>query len=68
MVRLELPVLSLPDIYAALLYYLAYRDELRAYLNQRRAEAHEFQAANMARSGQGAVRERLIARLKHDEH
>src|SRR5512135_2748314 len=66
-VQIELPVLNLPDIYAALSYYLTHREALRAYLNDRRAEADQLRAEVIASSGQSLLRDRLMARLQHDE-
>jgi uncharacterized protein (DUF433 family) len=66
-IQIELPVLDLPDIYAALSYYLNHREQLRAYLDEQRAEADQLQAGVIARSGQNLLRERLLARLERGE-
>ena len=54
-IQIELPVLTLPDIYAALAYYLSHREELRTYLGAQRAEADRLRADVIARSGQGTL-------------
>ncbi len=66
-IQIELPVLALPDIYAALSYYLTHRETLQMYLNDRRVEADRLRAEVIARSGQSGLRDRLMARREHDE-
>ena len=66
-IQIELPVLSLPDIYAALAYYLTHREELRSYLDQRHDEAERLQTEVVARSEQSLLRDRLLARRQPGE-
>jgi uncharacterized protein (DUF433 family) len=64
-IQIELPALSLPDIYVALSYYQTHRKELRAYLDQQRAEGDQLQVEVVAHSGQNLLWERLMARLEN---
>jgi uncharacterized protein (DUF433 family) len=66
-IQIELPVLDLPDIYAALAYYLTHRETVRAYLNDRREQTDRFRADVSVSSEQSLIRERLMARLHYDE-
>lgn len=56
------PTLDLPDIYAAITYYLRHRAEVEAYLRQREARAAEVRRENEARFDPAGIRERLLAR------
>jgi uncharacterized protein (DUF433 family) len=66
-IQIELPVLNLPDIYAALAYYLTHREVVHTYLNERRVQADQLRDQVIARSGQSLIRERLLSRLEHGE-
>ena len=56
--------LELDDVYAAILYYLRHRDEVRDYLEQRRRHADEVRRTNEARFDQRGLRDRLLARQR----
>jgi uncharacterized protein (DUF433 family) len=57
--------LSLPDVYAVISYYLRHRSEVDAYLEERRRRAAEIRQENEVRFPPDGVRERLLARRKH---
>lgn len=59
----DFPVLRLDDVYAVITYYLRHREEVGAYLAQRRARAGAFRREIEAYSPQTGLRERLLARL-----
>lgn len=56
------PSLKLADVYAVITYDLRHRDEVDAYLAERRREAERAQAENEARWPSFGIRERLIER------
>jgi uncharacterized protein (DUF433 family) len=56
------PTLGLADIYAVIAYYLQRRDDVDAYLRQRREFAQRVRQENQARSDPREFRERLLAR------
>ena len=60
----DFPVLRLDDVYAVITYYLRHRDEVAAYLQERRALAEEVRAEVERRFPQTGLRERLLARLE----
>jgi uncharacterized protein (DUF433 family) len=59
----DFPVLRLDDIYAVITYYLRHRDEVDAYLRERRARGEAIRREIEAHSSQTGLRERLLARL-----
>jgi uncharacterized protein (DUF433 family) len=59
----DFPVLRLDDLYAVLTYYLRHRDEVDAYLRERRARADTIRGEIEAHSPQTGLRDRLLARL-----
>jgi uncharacterized protein (DUF433 family) len=59
----DFPVLRLDDIYAVVTYYLRHRDEVDAYLRERRARGEALRREIEAHSSQTGLRERLLARL-----
>jgi uncharacterized protein (DUF433 family) len=59
----DFPVLRLDDIYAVITYYLRHREEVTAYLDQRRARAGALRREIAAHSPQTGLRDRLLARL-----
>jgi uncharacterized protein (DUF433 family) len=61
-ILLKYPSLKLPDIYAVITYYLWHREEVEAYLEERRRVAEEVRQENEARFPPQGVRERLLAR------
>ena len=54
--------LRLADVFGVLSYYLAHRDEVDAYLAERRRLSAEVRAENQARFPTEGVREKLLAR------
>jgi uncharacterized protein (DUF433 family) len=61
-ILLKYPSLNLTDIYAAITYYLWHREEVDAYLEERRLIAAQVREENEKRFPPGGVRERLLAR------
>jgi uncharacterized protein (DUF433 family) len=59
---IKYPTLELADVYAVIAYYLRHREEVEAYLDQRRTEAAELRAKIEARFPRVGIRERLLAR------
>lgn len=59
----DFPVLRLDDIYAVITYYLRHREEVDAYLRERRARADAMRRQIEIRSPQTGLRDRLLARL-----
>lgn len=57
------PTLDLADVYAAISYYLRYRQEVDLYLEERERQAEAIRAEVEARQGSSErLRERLLAR------
>ena len=54
--------LSLPEIYAAISYYLQNRAEVDSYLSTRAKQNRELRKSNETRFGQKGLREKLLAR------
>src|SRR5262245_28243399 len=61
-ILLKYPSLKLPDIYAVITYYLWHRQEIDAYLDERRTTSDEIRRENETRFPPQGVRERLLAR------
>ena len=59
----DFPVLRLDDIYAVLTYYLRHRDEVEAYLRERRSRAETLRREIETHASQTGLRDRLLARL-----
>ncbi|HXO26749.1 MAG TPA: DUF433 domain-containing protein [Thermoanaerobaculia bacterium] len=59
----DFPVLRLDDVYAVLTYYLRHRDEVDAYLRERRSRAAALRREIETHSAQTGLRSRLLARL-----
>ena len=59
----DFPVLRLDDIYAVLTYYLRHRDEVDAYLRERRFRAGAIRREIEGHAAHIGLRERLLARL-----
>jgi uncharacterized protein (DUF433 family) len=59
----DFPVLRLDDVYAVVTYYLRHREEVDAYLRERRTRAEAIRQEIEARSPQTGLRDRLLARL-----
>ncbi|MGI8494968.1 MAG: DUF433 domain-containing protein [Pyrinomonadaceae bacterium] len=54
--------LSLPEIYAAISYYLQHRAEVDSYLSTRAKQNRELRKSNEIRFGHKGLREKLLAR------
>jgi uncharacterized protein (DUF433 family) len=63
-IALRYPALSLPDIYAAITYYLKNRAAVESYLSERRESASAVRHANEQRFDLGGLRERLLQRRR----
>jgi uncharacterized protein (DUF433 family) len=61
-ILLKYPSLNLTDIYAVITYYLWSREEVEAYLEERRRLEEAVRRENEARFPSAGVRERLLAR------
>lgn len=61
-IMLRYRTLDLPDIYAVLAYYLFHREEVDAYIEQRRVEAAELRQKIEEICPPDGFRERLLAR------
>jgi len=60
------PSLALPDVYAAVTYYLRHRPEVAAYLERREQLAAQTQQRVESRQGDlTAIRARLMAQRQH---
>jgi uncharacterized protein (DUF433 family) len=58
--------LELPDVYAAVAYYLRHRAEVSAYLERREAEAARLRALIESRQPPRPTKEELLARREAD--
>src|SRR5205807_53200 len=61
------PTLKLADVYAAIAYYLHYREEVSAYLRAREEEADRLQAEIEAKQPTAGLKEKLLGRRKEME-
>ncbi|HXU30460.1 MAG TPA: DUF433 domain-containing protein [Thermoanaerobaculia bacterium] len=59
------PALSLADVYDTIAYYLRHRNETRAYLAGRKAEASAIRLEIESRPGYSDLRERLLERARN---
>ena len=64
-ILLKYPSLNLTDIYAVITYYLWSREEVDAYLEERRHQEEAVRRENEVRFPSAGVRERLLARRAH---
>jgi uncharacterized protein (DUF433 family) len=61
-ILLKYPSLELTSIYSVITYYLWHREEIDAYLEERRQIAVQVQEENEKRFPREGIRERLLAR------
>jgi uncharacterized protein (DUF433 family) len=61
-ILLKYPALNLTDIYAIITYYLWSREEVEAYMEERRRLEEAVRRDNEARFPSAGVRDRLLAR------
>jgi hypothetical protein len=59
----DFPVLRLDDIYAVQTYFLRHRDQVDAYLRERRSRAADLRREIETHSAQTGLRGKLLARL-----
>jgi len=59
----DYPPVSLPDVYAAIAYYLRHRDEVEEYLAKRASEHAELRREIEGRPEYQELRQRLLARI-----
>lgn len=64
-IQQQYPTLHLVDIYSVIAYYLRHQDEVDEYLRQREIQRGIVRAENEARWPSAGIRERLLARRKH---
>ena len=64
-ILLKYPSLNLTNIYAVITYYLWSREEVDAYLEERRHQEEAVRRENEVRFPSAGVRERLLARRAH---
>ncbi len=60
----QYPSVELADVYAAISYYLRYRDHVESYLEERGAMAAKLRRKIEARCSPAVFRERLLARQR----
>jgi uncharacterized protein (DUF433 family) len=60
----DFPSVPLPDVYAVISYYLRHRDEIEAYLNQRKLACEATRAEIGSQLDPQGIRDRLLARRK----
>jgi uncharacterized protein (DUF433 family) len=58
----QYPSLNLPDVYAAVAYYLNHRDEVGAYLRDRQTQRNQIRQEVEARFDPRGIRDTLLAR------
>ena len=58
------PALQLNEVYAIIAYYLNHREDVDAYLQERDAEADQFQQELQKRFPSSGLRQRLLARKR----
>jgi uncharacterized protein (DUF433 family) len=58
----QYPTVTLPDIYAAIAYYLRHHDEVDAYLTEGRRQADALRKEQEAKYDRQGIRDRLLAR------
>ncbi|MCL5995121.1 MAG: DUF433 domain-containing protein [Chloroflexi bacterium] len=63
----QYPTLTLNNVYAVITYYLNFRDEVEAYLLQRKAYAAQVRQQNESRFNTAEWRERLMTRRNQQQ-
>ena len=61
----QYPSLPLADVYAVIGYYLHRRQEVDAYVGERRKKAQEMRDRNRSKQDALGIRERLLSRRGH---
>jgi uncharacterized protein (DUF433 family) len=64
----QYPTVALVDIYAAITFYLRHREEIEAYLDQRRRQGEAVRRKHESRFSQEGLREELLARRRAESH
>lgn len=65
---MQFPALQLADVYAVIAYYLHYRAEVEAYLQQVEQEANQIRQQLEANTDRAGIRERLLARQNNAQN
>jgi uncharacterized protein (DUF433 family) len=60
----QYPSLDLADAYAAVTYYLNHRQEVEAYLHERKTQREQIRAEVEARFNPQGIRDRLLSRRR----
>ena len=63
-IAIQYSVLSLSEVYATIAYYLAHRQQIDEYLEQRRRDADERRAQLIVENNLVGLRQRLLARAQ----
>ncbi len=63
-IQQQYPSLGLPDVYAAITWYLRHREEVEGYLEERSRRREAVRREVASRFDQSGIRERLLARQK----
>jgi uncharacterized protein (DUF433 family) len=61
-IAMQYPTVALSDVYAVISYYLRYRSEIDAYLEQRQQQAKAIRERNEAQYDPAGIRQRLLTR------
>ncbi len=65
-IAIQYPVLHLADIYQVIAYYLHNKENVNSYLQKREKQHEAVRKEVEARFDQTGIRERLLARMKHN--
>lgn len=63
-IQQQYPSLELPQVYAAISYYLHHREAVEEYLEKRSRQSQAVRAEVRARFDQTGIRKRLLARVE----
>lgn len=61
----DFDTLTLPEVYAAISYYLQHRETVDAYLAKRAKQNESLRETNDARFGHRGIREKLLSRQRN---
>jgi uncharacterized protein (DUF433 family) len=61
------PTVMLPDVYAAIAYYLRHRHEVEAYLEEGERQGNALRQKQEAKCDRQGIRDRLLARRSSTE-
>jgi uncharacterized protein (DUF433 family) len=60
----QYPAVALADVYATITFYLRHREEIEAYLDERRGHGEAIRRKHESRCSQAGLREELLARRR----